>query len=1251
MDDVVRSPEDSAAFLTGGGEVGALVRERDWSATPLGPLGAWPASLRTATALVLRSPVPMVMLWGEDGVMIYNDAYSRFAGGRHPELLGSPVREGWPEVAEFNDHVMRVGLAGGTLAYKDQELTLHRHGRPEPVWMNLDYSPVPGENGQPAGVLAVVVETTERVAAERRQSFLVALGDALRNVADTVAATALTAERLGRHLGAGRAGYGEIDPAGEVVSVARDWSDGVMGSLAGEARILDAFGPEIIAELRAGRTLVVEDCRADPRTRDPAHLATWDSIGARALIVAPLLSATRLVAILYAHAAAPRQWSALEASLVEDVAERTWAAVQRARAEAAQRESEARYRQIVEGAEDFAIITTDGQGITTSWNSGAERITGFCEADVVGQPCAVLFTPEDRAAGVPDHELSRAQASGRAVDERWHLKRDGSRFWGSGLTMRLDQPGGGFLKIFRDRTAEHEAEAAVRRSEERLRAVVLASPFPTMLHAEDGEVLELSRKWTELTGYGREQIRTHFDWARLAYPEGEAEFRDRIADEFASDGEAAAGTSAIRAKDGSTRVWDVHSVGLGRLPDGRRLRVSAAADVTERQAVERRLRASEARFQAVADSIDQMIWSTRPDGFHDYYNQRWYDYTGVPEGSTDGEAWNGMFHPDDQARAWAVWRRSLETGEPYHIEYRLRHRSGRYRWVIGRAQCVRDERGRILRWYGTCTDIEEIVAAREVLARSREELERRVEEALAERKLWADVFESSDALIGALDRDHRFLAINTAYADEFERIFGRRPEVGDSLPELLAGLPEHREAALAIWDRALSGEEFTITEEFGDPDRARPSYELRFNPLRDEAGQVIGAFQYAVDVSERLHDQARLAQAEQQLRQSQKMEAVGQLTGGIAHDFNNMLAVVVGSLDLLGRRIGAGDARAKRYVDAAMDGAQRAALLTQRLLAFSRQQPLRPEAVDANKLVAGMSDLLRRSLGTDVRLETVLAGGLWRTHADPNQLENVILNLAVNARDAMPGGGRLTVETQNAHLDSRYAAGHPGVTPGQYVLLAVTDTGTGMSKEVIAKAFDPFFTTKEVGRGTGLGLSQVYGFVKQSGGHVKIYSEPGQGTTVKVYLPRHLGADGEAADEGEPGEVPLGGPQEVVLVVEDEPAVRRFSVEALAELGYRVLEADGGPEALRLLDAHPEVALLFTDVVMPEVNGAKLAQEARRRRPDLRVLFTTGYTRDAVIHNGTLDPGVEMVGKPFTLEELAAKVRAVLDAPVAPPAG
>ncbi|HZF94523.1 MAG TPA: PAS domain S-box protein [Allosphingosinicella sp.] len=403
------------------------------------------------------------------------------------------------------------------------------------------------------------------------------------------------------------------------------------------------------------------------------------------------------------------------------------------------------------------------------------------------------------------------------------------------------------------------------------------------------------------------------------------------------------------------------------------------------------------------------------------------------------------------------------------------------------------------------------------------------------------------------------------------------------------------------------------------------------------------------DLNQTLEDRVAQAiaereQVEEALRQAQKMEAVGQLTGGIAHDFNNLLTVVSGNIDMARRSLGEdGDPRALRAIGNAMKGAERAASLTQRLLAFSRRQPLQPKQVDVNRIMSGMSELLDRALGETVSLEVVAAAGVWRVEVDPNQLESAILNLAVNARDAMPEGGKLTVETSNCRIDESYAAGHADVAPGQYVLIAVTDTGTGMTPDVVAKAWDPFFSTKEVGKGTGLGLSQVYGYVKQSGGHVKIYSEIGHGTTVKIYLPRLL-ADAHADEEARE-DVPEAVPgEENILVVEDDDDVRIYTVESLRELGYRVIEAHDGASALRLLERQETpLSLLLTDVVMPGMSGRELADEARALQPDLKVLFTTGYARNAIVHGGRLDPGVELLPKPFTFEALAAKVRDVLE--------
>ena len=389
--------------------------------------------------------------------------------------------------------------------------------------------------------------------------------------------------------------------------------------------------------------------------------------------------------------------------------------------------------------------------------------------------------------------------------------------------------------------------------------------------------------------------------------------------------------------------------------------------------------------------------------------------------------------------------------------------------------------------------------------------------------------------------------------------------------------------------------------------------------------------------------------AEQQMRQMQRLESIGQLTGGIAHDFNNMLAIIIGSLELAKRRVtGKQIARAVDCIDNAAEGARRAAQLTARLLAFSRQQPLAPRPLDANKLVGGMSELLRRTIGEQLHVETVLAGGLWPTFADPGQLENAVLNLAVNARDAMPDGGRLTIETANAYLDDDYAAEHAEVTAGQYILISVTDSGMGMPRQVSDRAFDPFFTTKGPGRGTGLGLSQVFGFVKQSGGHVKLYSEPGTGTTVKLYLPRYRGSEAVADQPGAPApsEPPRARGEEVVLVVEDDERVRHMSADCLRELGYTVVQAADAAQALALITLQPKLDLLFTDVIMPEMNGKRLADEALALKPSLRVLFTTGYTRNAIVHNGVLDANVAFLPKPYTLDQLAIGVRRVLDAEV-----
>jgi PAS domain S-box-containing protein len=814
------------------------------------------------------------------------------------------------------------------------------------------------------------------------------------------------------------------------------------------------------------------------------------------------------------------------------------AMAQRARAEALQ-------RQTLLSVTGFAIVSTDLRGRVLGWNPGAVNLLGWTADEMAGQSTERIFTPEDRQAGTAEAETERAREHGRALNERWHVRKDGSRFWGSGEVMQLRDEAGahvGYVKVMRDLTEQHlagetpaalseryrQSQAEAERQRRLYEAILSNTPDLAyvwdldhrFIYANEGLLRMWGKTWDEAIGR---------NCLELGYPDWHAAMHDREIDQVIATRQPVRGEVPFAGTFGR-RIYDYILVPvIGAAGDVEAV-TGTTRDVTEAREFEASLKLHAERVQLALTAgaiIGTWTWDLQADRFT--VDEAFARAFGLdPALGLVGislEQVIATVHPDDKPGLIAAIEEAVARGGAYAHQYRVRRTDGKYYWIEANGRVHHAPDGSPVNFPGVLLDVEE----------------RRSVEA---------------------ERDR---------------------------------------AAAAL--RALN-----------------ETLEQR--------------------VEERTAD---LMRAEEQLRQSQKMEAVGQLTGGLAHDFNNLLTGITGSLELLGTRVAQGRLNeVDRYVGAAQGAAKRAAALTHRLLAFSRRQTLDPKPTDVNRLTSGMVELIRRTVGPGIEVEVVETVGLWPTLVDPPQLENALLNLCINARDAMPGGGRITIEMANKWLDE-HEADERDLPPGQYLTLCVTDTGTGMPPDVIAKAFDPFFTTKPIGQGTGLGLSMIYGFVRQSGGQVRIDSEVGQGTTLCLYLPRHYG-DAAAPDvQPDLADAPRAEEGETVLVVDDEPTVRMLVTDVLEELGYAAIEAADGPSGLKMLQSDTRIDLLVTDVGLPGgMNGRQMADAARVSRPNLKVLFITGYAENAVIGGGHLEHGMHVLTKPFAMETLASRIKTVI---------
>ncbi|KMO30097.1 hypothetical protein VP06_22780 [Methylobacterium aquaticum] len=1258
-------PSSHETLFPGGGEMGARLRAHDWAATSLGPVAGWPPTLTTAVRIMLGSRFAMWMAWGPDLTFFCNDAYRPTLGVKDAWALGSRSdvvwAEIWPDIGPRIAQVLRTGEATWDEALL---LFLERRGFAEETYHTFSYSPLADESGTVTGMLCVVSEETERVIGERRLRCLRDLG------------AGMAAARTGAEVGAvvaGCLGEGTRD-----LPVA-------LAFLAGDAPALLAhagLGPDHAAAARPGEAAsaaleclgpAVPVAALGPLFADlPA--GPWDQPPTHALVV-PIAQQgqSRPAGVFVAGLNPYRPLDEAYRGFVDLFVGQIATGLANANAyEAERRRAEAlaeldrqktvffsnvshEFRtpltlmlgpltEVLDSAP--AALDSDTRRLVELAHRNGLRLLKLVNAlldfsRIEAGRAQAAFEPLDLARFTAELASSFRSATDKAglvldvdctslpepafVDpEMWekvvlNLVSNAFKFTLAGrIAVRLRAEGGRALLSVAD-TGLGIPEAELPRLFERFHRVEGAQGRS---FEGSGIGLALVQELVRLHGgtVGVESRLGEGSTFTVSLPLGQVHLpQDRI--RAARAGVSTATRSHVYVEE-ATRWLDDGPAGppdLGEaprpVPPGLTGRVLLADDNSDMRAYVGRLLGDSGHVvEAVGDGTAALEAARRhaPD----------LVLSDVMMPGLDGFGLLAALRDDPALRGVPVILLSARAGEEARIEglaagaddYLIKPFSARE--LLARVE-TNLRLARVRR------------EAADALRRVNETLEAQVAARTRERdRMWRL---SKDVMLIA-----RFDGTMTALNPAWQAVLGWQPAdlVGRSFLDLVH--PDDHARTEAEARRIEQGETTLLFE----------------NRYRHADGSYRTLSWTAVPGEDHLHavgrDVTEQRELEDAFRQSQKMEAVGQLTGGIAHDFNNLLTGIIGSLDLLSTRLRQGRTDVvERYIEAALASAHRAAALTHRLLAFARRQPLDPRPVDANALVASLEDLVGRTLGETVSLESRLSDGLWPALCDANQLESAILNLAINARDAMPDGGRLTIETRNVTLDRVFAAAHGDVAPGAYVRLAVTDTGTGMPPEVVRRAFDPFFTTKPIGQGTGLGLSMIYGFARQSGGHAVIASEVGRGTTVALYLPRHdlplqagPPAEAESLPPG-PAETPAGS-GETVLVVEDEPAVRSLIVDVLRDLGYRALEAEDGPAGLAALRGAARIDLLVTDVGLPGLNGRQLADDAREHRPGLKVLFITGYAENAAMA-GFLAPGMQMITKPFPVDLLARRIRAMIE--------